>query len=99
MQNKNFRSGQNILLKQYDLSIENILINDSKYVEFKKRIKRFKDVQTLDEAKQLAIEILPVANEINMFSVGSGKCYVINREDNFRITLESANEFISYDFV
>lgn len=92
-------SGKDILLKQYQFEVDTSFDNVKKYNEFKDRITKFEEIKTLDEAKSLASEILPVANEINVFNIGSAKCYVINREDNLRITLDSINEFISYDFV
>lgn len=69
-----------------------------KYDEFKKRIEKFEDVSTIEEAKELAKQILPVANEKNIFKVGNGKCTIVNTEDVFRICLDSSEEFIAYDF-
>lgn len=73
--------------------------NQEKYKEFKERISRFEKVDTIEAAKALAKEILPTANEINMFDIGNAKCVIINREDCFRISLDSNDEFICYDFV
>ena len=63
------------------------------------RLKEFENIETIEEAKELAKKILPVANEINRFSVGDAKCTVINRDDLFRISFDTPDEFISYDFV
>ena len=67
--------------------------------EFKERLKQFETVETLEEALELAKKVLPVKNEITRFNVGEGKCTIVNRKDNFRISLDTETEFISYDFV
>ena len=90
---------QTVLTYQYDYNVKLAQENKKKFEDFKERIREFKGIKTLEEAKELASKILPVANEINMFKVGEAKCVVINRKDNFRICLESLTEFIAYDFV
>lgn len=70
-----------------------------KYENFKTRLEQFSEVSSIEDAKALAQKILPVANETNVFRVGVGKCTIINKEDIFRICLDTADEFISYDFV
>ena len=72
--------------------------NREKYEEFKERIAQFAKVDTIEEAKSLSAKILPVSQEINQFKVGLGTCTIINRSDLFRISLDSEEEFISYDF-
>ena len=67
--------------------------------EFKERLKQFNEVESLEEALELAKKILPVKNEITRFNVGEGKCTIVNRKDNFRISLDTETEFVSYDFV
>jgi len=84
---------------QYNAMLDTEKQNLEKYEQFKERIKEFETVSTLDEAKSLAEKILPVAKEISSFRVGSAKCTVINREDSFRICVDTVEEFISYDFV
>ena len=66
--------------------------------EFKERIAPFEAVSTLEEAKELAAKVLPTANEVNRFYVGDAKCVIINREDMLRISIDTADEFLSYDF-
>lgn len=73
--------------------------NKTKYENFKKRLEEFGKINTLEEAKTLAGKILPTANELNVFRVGNAKCTIINKEDNFRICLDTNEEFISYDFI
>ena len=72
--------------------------NIEKINEFKKRIEEFEKVSTLDEAKTLAKSIMPVSQEVNRFNIGGAKCIVINKPDMFRITINTPDEFISYDF-
>ena len=72
--------------------------HQKKYEEFKERIAQFAKVDTIEEAKSLSAKILPVSQEINQFKVGLGTCTIINRSDLFRISLDSEEEFISYDF-
>ena len=71
----------------------------NKTLEFKERLKQFDEVESLEEALELAKKILPVKNEITRFNVGEGKCTIVNRKDNFRISLDTETEFVSYDFV
>ena len=71
---------------------------EEKIKEFKKRLQAFENISTLEEAKKIAKEIMPVSKEINHFRVGSAKCVIINKDDMFRICLDSDEEFISYDF-
>ena len=65
---------------------------------FKKRIEPFQMVSTLEEAKELADKILPTSNEINRFYVGDAKCTIVNRVDLLRISIDSPEEYICYDF-
>ena len=84
---------------QYSLNADIEKKDKEKYEAFKERVSKFADIKTIEEAKALASEILPTANEINMFTIGKAKCVVINRDDCFRISLDSNEEFICYDFV
>lgn len=86
------------LLLQYEANVDLEKEKLNKLNEFKKRIEPFKTIKTFDEAKTLASRILPTANEINRFYVGDVKCTVVNKKDLFRICIDSATEFISYDF-
>ena len=73
--------------------------NIEKCEKFKERVKQFETISTLQEAKDLALKILPVAKDVSSFRVGSAKCTVVNRDDMFRICVDTAEEFICYDFV
>ena len=84
---------------QYSQIADAANINQQKYEAFKERISKFENVSTIEAAKELAKQILPTANEINMFDIGSAKCVVVNTKDLFRITLDSVEELICYDFV
>ena len=72
--------------------------NEQKYSEFIKRISAFSEITTLEEAKSLAKKILPVKLETTRFRVGAAKCVVINKEDVFRISVDSPESFICYNF-
>lgn len=87
------------LYNQYDAQKQIELANQEKLAKFKDRIKAFNNIKTLSEAKELAQKILPTAKEISRFNIGSAKCTIINKENNFRICINSPEEFISYDFI
>ena len=89
----------NLAYMQYAAEADSEALNKKKYEEFKERISKFADVDTLEGAKALAKEILPTANEINILTVGSAKCYIVNRPDMYRITLDCHSECICYDFI
>ena len=72
--------------------------NIEKYESFKTRIKQFEEVRTLEEARELSEKILPIAGNRASFRVGNAKCTVISTEEMFRICVDTAEEFISYDF-
>ena len=72
---------------------------EQKYLEFKERISKFENIVTLDDARVLAKQILPTAQELSQFRVGAAICTVVNKNDMIRISLDSDKEFICYDFV
>ena len=69
-----------------------------KYEKFKERVEAFAEIETIEEAKALAAKIMPVPNEVNRFRIGNARCVVINRSDLFRISIDTQDEFICYDF-
>ena len=70
-----------------------------KVERFKARVEEFSEVNTVEAAKELAKKSMPVANEVNRFRVGNARCVVINKEDQFRVSLDTETEFIAYDFL
>ena len=86
------------LYNQYNSAQKETLENKEKEKEFLKRIEPFKNVSTLEEAKELAKKILPVKEDITGFSVGNISCKIVNNENLFRISINTADEFICYDF-
>jgi hypothetical protein len=94
---ENFFYNLNYSQAEIQKNIENQ--NKERYKQFKERIAEFASVSTLKEAKELAKKILPTAQTKNRFKVGNATCVIIDREDMFRICLDSEKEFISYDFV
>ena len=89
----------NPALIQYNAVVSTESANSDKLSEFKTRIAPFEKVETLAEAKELAAKILPTANELNKFYIGDAKCTVVNRSDMLRICIDSADEFLCYDFL
>ena len=85
-------------LAQYDAVLKLEQQKADKVNSFKERIAPFEAISTLEEAKELAAKVLPTANEVNKFYVGDAKCVVVNREDMLRISIDTADEFICYDF-
>ena len=71
---------------------------EQKYLEFKERISKFENIVTLDDARALAKQILPTAQELSQFRIGTAICTVVNKNDMVRISLDSDKEFICYDF-
>ena len=94
---KNF-SAQGINPAQMEM-LQNIeKQNKEKEDKFKERISAFKDITTLNDARELAERILPVAQELNKFRVGNAKCVIVNKPEQLRICFDTGEEFIAYDF-
>ena len=72
--------------------------NAEKYKNLVERVSEFENISTLEEAKELAKKILPTSQEMSRFTVGKSNCVVINTKEHFRISIDSPEEFISYDF-
>ena len=89
---------QSYSLNQMDAMIALERQNKEKVEKFKTRILEFENVNELDEARELVQKILPVANEKNIFRIGNARCIVVNKSELLRISLDTPNEFIAYDF-
>lgn len=74
-------------------------IKDDKLKSFKKRLEQFKNVFTLEEAKELLNKTMPIALDRSTFFIGDAKVVIVNYEKRLRICLDSPKEFICYDFV
>ena len=72
--------------------------NIEKYQKFKARIQQFENITTIAEAKELAKEVLRISDKDCSFKVGNARCVVISNENMFRISIDTPDEFISYDF-
>lgn len=72
--------------------------NKEKAEKFKNRLKAFAELKTIEDAKMLAKKILPIANEMTRFKVGNARCVVISRDDLFRISVDTNDEVIVYNF-
>ena len=90
-----------LLDNYYQFEITNKLENsqEQKLKEFKERLSQFYNIETLEEAKELSKKILPVNSEFTRFNIGRATCFIVKRDDLFRICLDSKDEFISFDFV
>lgn len=95
---KQVLSRQDIFRLQMNFNNNETLRNQEKLNNFKTRLQAFEEISTLEEAQKLSKSILPVSQEVNHIRIGSAKCVIINRPGMFRISLDTENEFISYDF-
>lgn len=69
-----------------------------KLQNLKERVMKFSDITTLEDAKLLASDSFRVSSEFTEFSISNAKCTIINKDKLFRISLNTPEEFISYDF-
>lgn len=98
MSNQKGTKSLNPLLMQYQAVTDFEANKSDRIKEFKSRIEKFSGVASLKEAKDLALKIMPTSNEINRFYIDNAKCVIVNKDDMFRISLDTPDEFISYDF-
>ena len=87
----------------FDYSIlancDNALIGEKdKAEEFIKNVQKFEDIETIEEARELAKQLFSAENEFQRFSVGSYDCTVVSKKDIFRICVNGNKTFICYDF-
>ena len=83
---------------QYLAAQRSAMSDKEKSNELKDRMKEFTTVVTLEDAKQLANKIVPTSQELTVFYSGDAKCTVVNKSDLLRITVETKEEYICYDF-
>ena len=84
--------------RNYALALQLDYQDTQKAKELKERVRPFAEVQTLKEAQELAQRVIPTKWPYMSFYVGNAKCSVINKPDAFRISIETSDEFICYDF-
>ena len=84
--------------ERYAIAQKQALEDKKKADNLKRRLEPFNNIESLEKAKELAKEILPTAEEYTQFYAGNAKCSVLNAQDVFRITFDTADEFICYDF-
>ena len=82
----------------YAIAQQQELQDTKKANELKERVRPFAEIETLEDAHQLAKKVIPTQWPYMSFYVGNAKCSVINKPDSFRISIETADEFICYDF-
>ena len=88
----------NFLYEQYSIRSNNEHESDAKEKEFLSRIEPFKTVNTLEDARKLAEKVIPTKAEVTSFYIGQLKCTVCNTEKLFRLSIDSPEEFVSYNF-
>ena len=71
----------------------------SKSSSFRAELEQFKAISTIDDARELMKKILPEAKEQRRFVKNGYECTVVDKDDVLRISIDSAKEFISYEFV
>jgi len=85
-------------LDSYSLIYNEIFNEKEEYNELCSNFRKFEDIQTLDEAKSLCKELFDLKQEIITFVIGNAKCVVINKVNSFRISLDTVDSFVCYDF-
>ncbi len=83
---------------QYLAAQTSSITDKQKADELKQRMAHFTNIATLKDAQKLAKEIMPTNQEITTFYSGSAKCTIVNRKDLLRITIETSDDFVCYDF-
>ena len=73
--------------------------NCSKLAGFRKKLDAFKTVSTYEEAHELREKTIPVKLDRTTLYMGNAKCVIINTHNQVRISFDSPQEMISYDFV
>ena len=89
------------MINSYDIQAIQLQIlkeNQEKAEKLKERIKKFSELTTLEDAKELAKTEFRAEKELQEFFVAGVSCVIVNRENMFRISYDSANEYICYDF-
>ena len=74
-------------------------VKDDRLESFKARLEQFKNVFTLQDAKELLNKTMPIALDKSTFFIGDAKVVIVNYDDRLRICLDSPKECICYDFV
>lgn len=73
--------------------------DQEKKEEFIEKVKQFKNIHSLEEAKKALLENFPESKDNTHFTVFGVDCYVVNNDDLVRICINTPKEFISYEFV
>lgn len=84
--------------QQYTENMKTVSENKEKVDDLAKRVNMFKDIATYEDAIKMADEIMPTKSEITSFSSGGAKCTVVKKYNLLRITYETNEDFICYDF-
>ena len=65
---------------------------DEKMLFFINKIKTFEQIQTIEEAKQVAKDLFHIQNEISYIKAGDAYCTIINRKNLLRIVIKNQKE-------
>ncbi len=81
------------------VKVDNKEQTSSKLVSFRKKLDAFKTVTSYEEAQDLLQKTIPVKLDRTTLYIGNAKCVIINTHNQVRISFDSPQEMISYDFV
>ena len=88
----------NYFYNKYNADQQYVLENNEKASDLANRISQFGSVGSFDDAIKLADKIIPTVNELTNINSGNAKCTVFRTKKQLRITLETSDDFICYDF-
>ena len=88
----------NFLYEQYSFKSNSEVVDNNNEQNFLSRIKQFDNVYSLKDAKELAQKIIPSKNGRTSFYVGKFKCIIYKSKDFYRLSIDSPEEFVSYNF-
>ena len=88
----------NYFYNKYNADQQSALLNKEKAGDLADRVSQFGSVDSFDDAIKLADKIIPTVNELTSFNSGNAKCTVFRTQKQLRVTLETSDDFVCYDF-
>ena len=82
----------------YAIAQRQALNEKDKAQALKTKVEEFADIDNIEKARKLAYEVFSISGEYSSLFIGDAKFSVINTKSIFRITYDSSDEFICYDF-
>lgn len=89
----------NFIYNLYTYQSKSAHEDEERIKDFLHRIEPFKNAHSISEAKELAEKILPSKDESTSFYIGNLKCTVYNRKNHFKLSIDTPEQFVSYNFV